>query len=249
MCARPVHHWGYFLLASLGTEEAEKVRRSHLAESVADYRQQYVQNKVETFFGKFEFEGSYRSMLRTHAQAGAESVDAYAARTTHVCSKAYVGFSTETQLSLAVDHLIAGLADLTSPEYLLHDRACRPLSWQATVQMAQACEDSRILLHAPSTAAVAATTKAGEHSLDERTCAPAESTAARAWQQSARDDRAMAGAHSSRKQISRALASALKPSTSQQNSLPTAARDPPPYSKSTTAEISLRAFAVRRKFC
>ena len=27
MCARPVHHWGYFLMASLGAEEAEKVRR------------------------------------------------------------------------------------------------------------------------------------------------------------------------------------------------------------------------------
>ena len=31
MCGRPVHHWDFFLLASLGTEEAEKVRRSHVA--------------------------------------------------------------------------------------------------------------------------------------------------------------------------------------------------------------------------
>ena len=37
MCARPVHHWGYFLMASLGAEEAEKVRRSHLADAIADY--------------------------------------------------------------------------------------------------------------------------------------------------------------------------------------------------------------------
>ena len=36
MCAHPVHHWGYFLMASLGAEEAEKVRRSHLADVIAD---------------------------------------------------------------------------------------------------------------------------------------------------------------------------------------------------------------------
>ena len=29
MFKRPVHHWGYFLLGSLGTDEGEKVRRSH----------------------------------------------------------------------------------------------------------------------------------------------------------------------------------------------------------------------------
>ena len=37
MCARPVHHWGYFLMASLGAEKAQKVRRSHLANAIADY--------------------------------------------------------------------------------------------------------------------------------------------------------------------------------------------------------------------
>ena len=98
-------------------------------------------------------------MLRTHSQAGFESVAAYAARTTDVCSKAYTGFSTETQLSLAVDHFIAGLADSTSRDYVLHDRACRPLAWQETVQMAQACEASRISLHAPATAAAATSTR------------------------------------------------------------------------------------------
>ena len=36
MCARPVHHWGYFFMASLGAEEAEKVWRSHLADAIAD---------------------------------------------------------------------------------------------------------------------------------------------------------------------------------------------------------------------
>ena len=127
MRGRPVHHWGFFLLASLGTEEAEKVLRSHVAESVADYPT--FKRGVETLFAKFEFEGSFREMLRTHAQAGAESVAAYAARTTDVCSKAYPNFSTDTQLSLAVDHFISGLADSTTRDYLLHDRAFRTLTW------------------------------------------------------------------------------------------------------------------------
>ena len=91
-----MHHWGFFILASLGTEDAEKVWRSHVSKSVADY---YAFIKgVETLFAKFEFEGSFRAMLRTHAQAGAGSIAAYAARTTDVCLKAYPNFSTDTQL-------------------------------------------------------------------------------------------------------------------------------------------------------
>ena len=156
MYARPAHFWGYFLMASLGAEEAEKVRRSHLANVIADYAK--FKSGVEALFGKFEFEGSFRAQLRTHAQSGAESIAAYAARTTDVCSQAYPAFATETQLSLAVYHFIAGLADTTTRDYLLHDRACRSLTWQEVVQMAQACEASRLLLHAP--AAAAATTRA-----------------------------------------------------------------------------------------
>ena len=136
MCARPVHNWGYFLMALLGADEAEKERRSHLADFIADYAK--FKSGVEALFGKFEFEGSFRAQLRTHAQSGAESIAAYAARTTDVCSKAYPAFATEKQLSLAVDHFIAGLADITMRDYLLHDRACRSLSWQEIVQMAQA---------------------------------------------------------------------------------------------------------------
>ena len=74
MCGRPVHHWGCFLLASLGTEETEKVRRSQVAESVADYPT--FKKGVETLFAKFEFDGSFRAMLRTHSQAGEKSVAA-----------------------------------------------------------------------------------------------------------------------------------------------------------------------------
>ena len=136
MCARPVHNWGYFLMALLGADEAEKERRSHLADFIADYAK--FKSGVEALFGKFEFEGSFRAQLRTNAQSRAESIAAYAARTTDVCSKAYPAFATEKQLSLAVDHFIAGLADITMRDYLLHDRACRSLSWQEIVQMAQA---------------------------------------------------------------------------------------------------------------
>ena len=75
-------------MASLGAEEAEKVRRSHLADVIADYAK--FKSGVEALFGKFEFEGSFRAQFRTHAQSGAESIAAYAARTTDVCSKAYV---------------------------------------------------------------------------------------------------------------------------------------------------------------
>ena len=54
MCGRRVHNWGFFLLASLGTEEAEKVRRSHVTESVADYP---AFKKGVKSFAKLEFEG------------------------------------------------------------------------------------------------------------------------------------------------------------------------------------------------
>ena len=167
MCARPVHHWGYFFMASLGAEEAEKIRRSHLADTIADYAK--FKSNVEALFGKFEFEGSFRAQLRTHAQAGAETIAAYAARTTDVCSKAYPAFSTKTQLSLAVDHFIAGLADTTTRDNLLHDNACRSLSWQQVVQMAQACEASHLILHASAAAAATTSTKVA---------APATSTSA-----------------------------------------------------------------------
>ena len=94
MCARPVHHWGYILVASLGAEKAEKVRRSHLEDAIEDYAK--FKSGVKALFGKFEFEGSFRAQLHTNAQSGAESIAAYAARTTDICSKAYPAFATET---------------------------------------------------------------------------------------------------------------------------------------------------------
>ena len=100
MCARPVHHWGYFLMASLGAEEAEKVKRSHHADTIADYVK--FKSGVETLFEKFEFESSFRTQLRTHVQAGAECVAAYATRTTDICLKAYPAFATKTAFARCV---------------------------------------------------------------------------------------------------------------------------------------------------
>ena len=85
MSGRPTHHWGYLLLASLGTNEAEIVRSSQIAEAFADFSA--FKNGVEALFGKFEFEALYRASLCTHAKAGS-----YSARTTDICSKAYAGF-------------------------------------------------------------------------------------------------------------------------------------------------------------
>ena len=36
-CSRPRDRWGFFVLAWLGSEEAEKVRQSHVADTVASY--------------------------------------------------------------------------------------------------------------------------------------------------------------------------------------------------------------------
>ena len=104
---------------------------------------------------------------------------------------------------LAVDPFISGLADTTSRDYLLHDRACRSLTWQETLQMAKACEASRLLLHPLPLAA--ASTKVNAPSVDDSTCtsgvgAPSQKQSAPAWQPSAHTGRVMESAHCSRKQ-------------------------------------------------
>ena len=94
-----------------------------------------------------------------------------------------------------MDHFIAGLADATTRDYLLHDRAYRSLAWQEVVQMAQACEASRLLLHVPAAAAaitsakvVAPTTATSASAYDDITAAPK-------WQsKSLRDGREKRGA-------------------------------------------------------
>ena len=168
---------------------------------------------MEALFGTFEFEGSFRAQLRTLGQSGAESIAAYATRTTDVCSKAYPAFATETQLALAVDHFIARLADNTTRDYLLHDRSCRSLSWQQVVQMAQACEASPLLLHAPAVAAAITSSKIATHATASSVCAHDEIIAAPAWQaKSSRDGLVKRGAHSSRKVDQQAHASSARPS-------------------------------------
>lgn len=77
MCGRRVHHWNYFLHASLGTGKTEKVRLSHVAESVADYPE--FKTGVESLLEKFKFEGPFHAMLQTHSRTSAESIAAFAA--------------------------------------------------------------------------------------------------------------------------------------------------------------------------
>lgn len=76
---------------------------------------------------KLEFETSYHAMLRTHAQCGVETIAAYAARTTDVCSIEYSNLKIETQLSLAIDHFTADLVNSATREFLLKHRTCRLL--------------------------------------------------------------------------------------------------------------------------
>ena len=228
----------------LGAKEAEKVRLSHLADTIADY--QKFMSAVEALFGKLEFEGSFRAQLRTHSQSGAESIVAYAARTTDIWSKAYPAFGTETQLLLAVDHFITGLADITTRDYLLHDCACRSLTWQEVVLIAQACEASRLSLHAPSTFAAAVSTKVDAPALVERTCTHDKITTAPTWQaKSARYEHVNANAHLSRKENSLARASALRSLTPQENYSPFDASGS--HSQCSNSENSARAPADQAK--
>ena len=168
LCNRPRSRWAYFVLSWLGSEEAEKVRRSHVADSVADYEK--FREGLNTIFGRFEFEGAFRAQLRSLKQSGAETVTAYAARTTDLCSRAYAEFATEAQLSLAVDHFIGGLADTSTREYLLRERARRPLEWMEVVRIAQASESAR-LSNAPLAAAAACDSSAIVGP-DSSVCAP-----------------------------------------------------------------------------
>ena len=127
MCGRPRDQWARFIIFWLGPNEAEKVRRSHF---VADYVEFYSKFRVGLFtlFGRLEFEDLYRQQLRVLVQSGAESVTAFALRTTDLSTRAYFDFPTDRQLDLAVDHLISGLRNASSRDYLRRERARRRIS-------------------------------------------------------------------------------------------------------------------------
>ena len=78
-------------------------------------------------FERFEFKGAYQATLRSFRQSKSKSVTAYAARVTDLCSSGYLYFSTDDQLSLAVNHLISGIPDTSSRDYLMRKQARRPL--------------------------------------------------------------------------------------------------------------------------
>ena len=140
LCGRPRERWKLFVLQWLGVDEADKVRRSHVAEKIANYKYDEFRSGLVTLFGRFEFEHHYRSLLRVLRQSGSESVASFAARTSDLCSRTYPTFSTDDQLSLAVEHFVSGLADTSSREYLRRERARRSIAWQEAVQITQASE-------------------------------------------------------------------------------------------------------------
>ena len=81
--------------------------------------------------------------LRVLVQSGAESVVAFASRTTDLSTRAYPDFPTELQLDLAVDHFISGLRDASIRNCLRLKRARRRISWQEAVKIAQASKVPR----------------------------------------------------------------------------------------------------------
>ena len=59
LCGRPRNRWAQFVLSWLGSDESEKVRRSHIADDVGDYDK--FRDGLITLFGRFEFEGAFRT--------------------------------------------------------------------------------------------------------------------------------------------------------------------------------------------
>ena len=104
--------------------------------------------------GRFKFESVYRATLQSLKQSGSESVAANAARVTDLCSCAYPNFSKDDQLSLAVDLFTTGIADTSSRDYLMCERARRMLEWQEVVRIEHASEAARLskLVHSNTTA-------------------------------------------------------------------------------------------------
>ena len=159
LCCRPRDRWGYFVLTWLCPEEAEKVRCSQIANKVANDAA-FCEGLV-TLFGRSKFKDQFREKLRMLHQAGAESVSAYAARKSKLCSHGYFTFSTEAQTSHAVAHFFSGLADTASREFLRRERARRPVAWQEEIQIALAGEIAESDCLTPTAAAGFASAKVG----------------------------------------------------------------------------------------
>ena len=147
MCCRSRNRWARFILSWLGPNEAENIRRSHFAANNVDYN--LFREGLFTLFGRLDFEDSYRQQLSVLVRSGAESVAAFASRTTDLSTRAYPNFPTELQLDLAVDHFISGLRDASSRDYLRRERARRRIAWQEAVQMALAAKVPRAAEYVP----------------------------------------------------------------------------------------------------
>ena len=70
MCGRPRDRWARFVDSWLGSNEAEKVRRSHFVDDNVEYNT--LLEGLFTLFGPLDYEDAYRQQLRVLVQSGAE---------------------------------------------------------------------------------------------------------------------------------------------------------------------------------
>ena len=112
ICGRPRDRWARFIIFLLGPNEAEKVCRSHFVADDVDYSA--FREDLLTLFYRLDFEDFSRQQLRVLVQSGAESVAAFASRSTDLSTRAYPDFPTDLQLDLVVDHFISNLHDTSS---------------------------------------------------------------------------------------------------------------------------------------
>ena len=91
------------------------MRRSHIVDDINEYNK--FREEILTLFGRHEFYDSFRGQLCSLRQAGFDAVSDYVARVTDLCSRAYLKFSTEDPLDLAVKHFVSCLADLAYREF------------------------------------------------------------------------------------------------------------------------------------
>ena len=131
LCGRPHNRWGYFILMWLGADESEKVQCSQLVDKADDY--DTFKTGVITLFGRLEFEDSYRQKLRKLKQSASELINDYAARTSDLVSRGFPNYTTDAQLNIAVEKIVAGLADVSTREFLRRDHARRRIYWTKAV--------------------------------------------------------------------------------------------------------------------
>lgn len=108
-----------------GIEEAEKVKKFHIAYTVVDYGM-FRENLV-SLLQQLLFKGAYRATFRNLKQASVKYIFRFAAGTTDLYTRADSNFLTDNQISLAVDNFMSSVVDLSSREYMQRNGAHRTI--------------------------------------------------------------------------------------------------------------------------